>query len=53
MAGVALTGAVSRRYSPVPMFRASDLKKGDVVRIDGDPLIVETVKVQTPSGREG
>jgi len=33
------------------MFRASDLKKGDVVRIDGDPHIVETVKVQTPSAR--
>lgn len=33
------------------MFNASDLKKGDVVRIDGDPHIVETVKVQTPSAR--
>jgi elongation factor P len=33
------------------MPRASDLKKGDVVRIDGDPHIVETVKVQTPSAR--
>ena len=33
------------------MFSASDLKKGDVVRIDGDPHIVETVKVQTPSAR--
>jgi len=33
------------------MFRASDLKKGDVVRLDGDPHIVETVKVQTPSAR--
>ncbi len=33
------------------MFRASDLKKGDVVKIDGDPHIVETVKVQTPSAR--
>src|SRR5512137_26764 len=33
------------------MFRASDLKKGDVVRIEGDPHIVETVKVQTPSAR--
>jgi len=27
------------------------LKKGDVVKIDGDPHIVETVKVQTPSAR--
>jgi elongation factor P len=33
------------------MFNASDLKKGDVVRIDGDPHIVEAVKVQTPSAR--
>ena len=33
------------------MFNASDLKKGDVVKIDGDPHIVETVKVQTPSAR--
>lgn len=33
------------------MFNASDLKKGDVVRIDDDPHIVETVKVQTPSAR--
>ena len=33
------------------MFRASDLKKGDVVKIDGDPHMVETVKVQTPSAR--
>jgi elongation factor P len=33
------------------VFRASDLKKGDVVKIDGDPHIVETVKVQTPSAR--
>ena len=33
------------------MFRASDLKKGDVVKVDGDPHIVETVKVQTPSAR--
>ena len=33
------------------MFRASDLKKGEVVKIDGDPHIVETVKVQTPSAR--
>jgi elongation factor P len=33
------------------MFRASDLKKGEVVKIDGNPHIVETVKVQTPSAR--
>jgi len=33
------------------VFNASELKKGDVVRIDGDPHIVETVKVQTPSAR--
>ncbi len=33
------------------MFRASDLKKSDVVKIDGDPHMVETVKVQTPSAR--
>jgi elongation factor P len=33
------------------VFNASDLKKGDVVKIDGDPHIVETVKVQTPSAR--
>src|SRR4030043_2145255 len=33
------------------MFRASDLKKGDVVKSEGDPHIVETVKVQSPSAR--
>jgi elongation factor P len=33
------------------VFRASDLKKGDVVKIDGDPHIVETIKVQKPSAR--
>jgi elongation factor P len=33
------------------VFSASDLKKGDVVKIDGDPHIVETIKVQTPSAR--
>jgi elongation factor P len=33
------------------MFRASDLKKGDVVKIEGDPHIVETIKVQSPSAR--
>ena len=33
------------------MINTSDLKKGDVVKIDGDPHIVETIKVQTPSAR--
>jgi elongation factor P len=33
------------------MFRASDLKKGDVVKVDGDPHMVETIKVQLPSAR--
>lgn len=33
------------------MFRASDLKKGDVVRIEDDPHVVETIKVQSPSAR--
>ncbi|HVP90536.1 MAG TPA: elongation factor P [Terriglobales bacterium] len=33
------------------MFAASDLKKGDVILVDGDPHIVESVKVQTPSAR--
>jgi elongation factor P len=33
------------------MFRASDLKKGDVVGIDGEAHIVETIKVQSPSAR--
>jgi elongation factor P len=33
------------------MFRASDLKKGGVVAIDGDPHMVETIKVQPPSAR--
>lgn len=33
------------------MIRASELKKGDVVKIEGDPHMVETVKVQTPSAR--
>jgi elongation factor P len=33
------------------MFRAADLKKGDVVRIEGDPHVVETIKVQSPSAR--
>ena len=33
------------------MFRASDLKKGDVVGIDGEAAIVETIRVQSPSAR--
>jgi elongation factor P len=33
------------------MFRASELKKGDVVKIDGEPNVVETITVQTPSAR--
>jgi elongation factor P len=33
------------------MFRASDLKKGDVVKIEDDAHIVETIKVQSPSAR--
>lgn len=33
------------------MLRASDLKKGDVVKIEGDPHMVETIKVQSPSAR--
>ena len=33
------------------MFRASDLKKGDIVKIDGDAHVVETIKVQKPSAR--
>jgi elongation factor P len=33
------------------MFRASDLKRGDVVKIEGDAHIVETIKVQSPSAR--
>jgi len=33
------------------VFRTSDLKKGDVVKIDGDPHIVETIKIQKPSAR--
>jgi elongation factor P len=33
------------------MIRASDLKKGDVVKIEGDPHVVETIKVQSPSAR--
>lgn len=33
------------------MIRASDLKKSDAVKIDGEPCIVETVTVQKPSAR--
>lgn len=33
------------------MIRASDLMKGDVVGIDGEPYVVETVVVQKPSAR--
>ena len=33
------------------MIRASDLKKGDAVKVDGDPCIVESVTVQTPGAR--
>jgi len=33
------------------MFNASELKKGDVVKIEGAPHIVESVAVQTPSAR--
>jgi len=33
------------------MIRASDLKKGNVVKIEGDPHVVETIKVQSPSAR--
>jgi elongation factor P len=33
------------------MFRASDLKRGDIVRIEGEAHIVEAIKVQSPSAR--
>lgn len=33
------------------MFRASDLKRGDIVKIEGDAHIVEAIKVQSPSAR--
>ncbi|MHB8054377.1 MAG: elongation factor P-like protein EfpL [Candidatus Aminicenantales bacterium] len=33
------------------MIRASDLKKNDAVKIDGEPCLVETVNVQKPSAR--
>ncbi len=33
------------------MLRASDLKRGDIVKIDGDAHVVETIKVQSPSAR--
>ncbi len=33
------------------MIKASDLKKGDVVKIDGEPCYVESVNVQKPGAR--
>jgi elongation factor P len=33
------------------VIRASDFKKGDVVNIDGEPHIVESLAVQTPGAR--
>jgi elongation factor P len=33
------------------MLRASDFNKGDVVKIDGEPHVIETVIVQTPGAR--
>ncbi|MGA2360836.1 MAG: elongation factor P-like protein YeiP [Candidatus Aminicenantales bacterium] len=33
------------------MFKASDLKKGDIVKIEGDAHIVETIRVQSPAAR--
>jgi len=33
------------------MIKASDLKKGDVVRINGEPHITETIVIQKPSAR--
>ncbi|HEX2694968.1 MAG TPA: elongation factor P [Acidobacteriota bacterium] len=33
------------------MFRASDLKRGDVVRIEGEAHVVETIRVQSPAAR--
>jgi elongation factor P len=33
------------------MIRASDFKKGDIVKIDGEPHVIETVIVQTPGAR--
>ena len=33
------------------MIRASDLKKGAVAKVDGEPHAVESVSVQTPSAR--
>ncbi len=35
------------------MIRASDFKKGDVVKIDGEPHYVESIFVQMPSARGG
>lgn len=33
------------------MIKACDLRKGDVIKIDGEPHIVENLKVQKPSAR--
>jgi len=33
------------------MIRASDFKKGDVVKIEGEPNVVESITVQTPGAR--
>lgn len=33
--------------------KASDLKKGDIVRIDGEPHVVEGLSVQIPAARGG
>ncbi len=33
------------------MLKACDLKKGDVIKIEGEPHMVETIKVQKPSAR--
>jgi elongation factor P len=33
------------------MFKASDLKRGDIVKIEGDAHIVETIRVQSPAAR--
>jgi elongation factor P len=33
------------------MIRASELKKGEAVKIDGDPCIVESITIQTPGAR--
>jgi elongation factor P len=33
------------------MIKASDLKKGDVVKMGGEPCLVETITIQTPGAR--